>query len=136
MFAILNPKTRAFTYANAGHPSGYILDPAGVVKSELPSTGFPLGLVSDAKFESSPEMILEPGDLLVLMSDGILEASCPRKTMFGKDRALDIVRLYREESALQIVDNLYYGVRAFSQEAPQLDDITAVVLKVGPLSSE
>ena len=136
VFAILNPRQRTFTYASAGHPSGFILDSAGAVKNELPSTGYPLGIVADATYASSPEMILEPGDLLILMSDGILEASDPRKSMFGTDRALDIVRAFRDESALQIVDNLYYGVRAFSQEAPQVDDITAVVLKIGPITSE
>ena len=134
-FAIVNPHTRTLNYASAGHPSGFILDSAGLVKRELPSTSLPLCVNEDTTFESSPEIVMEPGDMLVLMSDGILDASSPHESLFGMDRALDIVRVYRNESALQIVDNLYFAVRAFSQEASQTDDITAVVLKVGPLSS-
>jgi serine phosphatase RsbU (regulator of sigma subunit) len=41
-----------------------------------------------------------------------------------------VVRVYRESTARQIVENLYYAVRAFSQNRPQFDDITATVIKV------
>jgi len=135
IFGCLNPHTRSFVYANAGHPTGYVLDATGAVKSELESGGFPLGLMSDHAYQSSGEIILQPGEFVVLVSDGILDARSPQDTMFGKERTLDIVRVYCEESALQIVDNLYYAARGFSQHTPQLDDITAVVLKVGPPSS-
>ena len=106
------------------------------MKRELPSTGCPLGVIEDETFENSSEIPLEPDDLLLFLSDGLLEATSPQEVMFGAERVLDIVRVYREESALQIVENLYFGVRAFSQEALQVDDITAVVLKVGPVSTE
>ncbi len=135
IFGQLNPRTRSFAYTNAGHPTGYVLDTSGAVKWQLNSGGYPLGLMPDHAYESSGEMILEPGEVVVLVSDGILEARAPQETMFGTERMLDIVRVYREESALQIVDNLYYAVRGFCQGTPQIDDITAVVLKVGPPSS-
>src|SRR5712691_405462 len=75
------------------------------------------------------------GDIVVLFSDGVLEARAPDGTMFGADRALDVIRVYLDETALQIVDNLYYAVRLFSQAAPQEDDITAVIVKVGTATS-
>lgn len=136
IFGCLNPHTRSLTYTNAGHPTGYVLDIAGAVKSALDSCGYPLGLMSDHAYQSRGEIILEPGEAVVLVSDGILEARSPQGTMFGEERTLDIVRIYREESALQIVDNLYYAVRGFCQGMPQDDDITAVVLKVGSPSSD
>ena len=46
-------------------------------------------------------------------------------------RTLDVVRVYRDAPAQQIVENLYYAVRAFSRNEPQVDDITATVIKVG-----
>ncbi len=42
------------------------------------------------------------------------------------------MRLYRHSSAREIVENLYYAVRAYAQNQPQYDDITATVIKVGP----
>jgi hypothetical protein len=52
--------------------------------------------------------------------------------VFSARRACEVVRVYRESSARQIVENLYYAVRAFSQNRPQVDDITATVIKVAP----
>ena len=49
---------------------------------------------------------------------------------FGWVRAVKLVRVYRSDSAARIVANLYHAVRAFSQHLPQLDDITAVVVKI------
>ena len=66
----------------------------------------------------------------MFLTDGIAEARTPDQTPFGPDRALELVRVYRTDGARQIVNNLYYAVRAFSQNTPQKDDITAVVIKV------
>ncbi len=135
ILAHLNPHTRSFVYVNAGHPNCYVLDTAGVVKSRLASSNVPLGVLPDAQFHSSSVVTLEPGDIIVLLSDGVLEARSPDGSMFGADRALDVIRVYLDETALQIVDNLYYAVRLFSQAAPQEDDITAVIVKVGTATS-
>jgi sigma-B regulation protein RsbU (phosphoserine phosphatase) len=68
--------------------------------------------------------------LLLLLTDGIVEARAPDGKVFGRQRPVDIVRIYRQTTARQIVDNLYHAVRAFSQNLPQYDDITAAVIKV------
>jgi serine phosphatase RsbU (regulator of sigma subunit) len=49
--------------------------------------------------------------------------------LFGAERALDVVRQHRHKPAQQIVDELYKAVRKFSNNAPQIDDITAVIVK-------
>lgn len=127
----LDPQTRSFTYASAGHPPGYILDPAGAVKGRMDSPSMPLGIFPEGDFPSSDPLTLEPGDLVLFFTDGIVEARSPDNTAFGTQRALDITRVYRRDPAFLIVDNLYNAVRAFSQQLPQRDDITVVVLKVG-----
>ncbi len=71
-----------------------------------------------------------PGDILVLLTDGIEEAESPEHRMFGLRRALDIVRECREMSAAQIVEVLFCEARDFTQGEPQRDDITAVVVKM------
>ena len=64
IFAWLNPRTHSIVYANAGHPKGYVLDRAGDVKTRLDSGGPPLGVMPDAIYCSSGEIIVDPGDRL------------------------------------------------------------------------
>jgi serine phosphatase RsbU (regulator of sigma subunit) len=128
--ARLDPRTCSFLYSSAGHPKGCILDHSGSVKAFLQSTGPPLGIIPDCDFPISPAIALEPGDLVLLFTDGVAEAHAPNDTVFGFQRASDIVRVYRRDTAAQIVHNLYHAVRAFSHSRPQVDDITAVVIKV------
>jgi phosphoserine phosphatase len=126
----IDPKTRGFVYASAGHPAGYLLNAQGDIKATLKRTGIPLGMKADTQFASAPEIILSPGDLVLLLTDGIEEASAPDGTLFGLARILDTVRSSRTMPAQHIVQTLYETVRAFAHNAPQVDDITAIVIKV------
>ena len=130
LLARLEPHTRSFVYTSAGHPQGFVLDAAGAVKKVLHSTGLPLGVDADAVFAASPPILVDPGDLILFLTDGIVEASAPDGSTFGNARALDLVRCYRQDSAHTIVCNLYHAVRSFSQNQPQDDDVTAVIVKV------
>jgi sigma-B regulation protein RsbU (phosphoserine phosphatase) len=133
-FARLDPRTRFLVYTSAGHPGGCVFDPSGSVKALLESTGPPLGVVPDGDFPIGPAITLQPGDLVLLLTDGVVEARAPDGAVFGFQRAIDIVRAYRRDTAAQIVYNLYHAVCAFSQNQPQEDDITAVVIKVPEVS--
>jgi sigma-B regulation protein RsbU (phosphoserine phosphatase) len=128
----LEPRVGRLAYASAGHPYGYVLGTDGKVKARLPSTGIPLGIMAEAAFPPGPELTLEPGELALFLTDGVTEAQSPDGTTFGVRRALDIVRVCRREAASHIVCNLYHAVRAFCRNRPQVDDITAVVLKANP----
>ena len=96
----------------------------------MASTGCPLGIFPDGDFPIAPAITLQPGDIVLLLTDGVLEAWAPDNTAFGLQRAIDIVRVYRRDAAAQIAYNLYHAVRAFSHNHPQMDDITAVVIKL------
>jgi sigma-B regulation protein RsbU (phosphoserine phosphatase) len=130
LLARLDPRSRLLTYASAGQHPGHILNPAGEVRCTLESTSTPIGIFKDNTFPSSPPIELAPGDLILLVTDGVSEAAAPDGTRFGTQRALDLVRFYRREPAREIVENLYQAVRAFSHNMPQYDDITATVIKV------
>jgi serine phosphatase RsbU (regulator of sigma subunit) len=132
--AQLDPLTGSFVYTSCGHPTAYLFDASGSVKASLKSTGPPLGIIPDGHFPTAPAITLEPGDLLLLLTDGVLEERAPDGTAFGCHRATEIVRLYRRERAAHIVDNLYHAVRAFSHNLPQIDDMTMVVIKVQEVS--
>jgi serine phosphatase RsbU (regulator of sigma subunit) len=126
----LDPRERTFVHASAGHPPGYVLDGTGAVKSELESTGPPLAVVPDIDFATATPVALEPGDLVLLLTDGLLEAESPEGEVFESERALEVVRRHRHQSARGIIDALYDAVRRFAAR-PQLgDDLTVVVIKV------
>jgi sigma-B regulation protein RsbU (phosphoserine phosphatase) len=118
------------TYASAGHPGGYLLGPDGTVKQILKRTGLPLGIRPDGVFEAGIPVDLQAGDMLVMVTDGFEEATAPDGMPFGVNRALAIVKENYARSAQEIVEALYRGVRAFAQGEAQVDDLTAVVVKV------
>ena len=129
----LDVGSRRFSYANAGHVSGYHLDPSGAVKTVLSSTGVPLGMFPGQTYGSSDGLGLEPGELVVLFTDGIPEAENPAGDLFGVENALEVIRASRHESAEEIVQGLCRAARGFVDGAPQQDDITVVVCKGEPV---
>lgn len=130
MLLKLNPKTKTFSYANAGHTPGYILDKNGAPKHILKRTGPPLGLRGDATYTAPEEIQLVPGDLILLLTDGFEEALSEEEEFFGMQRVLDHIKAHQNDSAEQIVSTLYDTFKRFTEGATQLDDLTIVVVKV------
>jgi sigma-B regulation protein RsbU (phosphoserine phosphatase) len=129
IFCRLKPQTRTLVYSSAGHTPGFILDSAGATRRTLDSMDIPLGFLAGHKFGCSEPIVLGPGDILALLTDGIIDAERPDHTYFGVDSALDFIREHRRESSRDIVKLLYRKVRDFSEGLPQVDDITAVICK-------
>lgn len=129
LLARLDLRSSSIIYASAGHPTGYVLDDAGEVKRTLPSTSLPLGIDTHAGFPVAEKITLAPGNLILLLTDGVVDAAPSHGKPFGIDRALSLVRDHRRESPQAIVQALFHSVRCFCQN-PLADDITAVVIKV------
>ncbi len=127
----LDPQRRTFTYASAGHPSGFLLDAAGRVKRRLGSTGMPLAVLAEEAYAATDPIPLADGDMIVLVTDGILEAPGENGSLFGAERLLELVRARRAECPRAIVDALYRAARDEGRGHPQSDDMTAIVIKVG-----
>jgi phosphoserine phosphatase RsbU/P len=125
--AQLDPRDGSFVYASAGHQC-FLLGPGDEVQS-LDCTSLPLGILPGRVPGSHPRA-LQPGQLVLFLTDGIAEATTPQGVAFGIERTLEVVRANRHRSAAEIVEVLYRSARSFAQDAPQEDDITAVVLKV------
>ena len=128
--ARLDYRSRTLAYASAGHPAGFILDATGAVKNKLARTGVPLGIRPDMQYAESAEIPLAAGDLILLVTDGIEETMSADNTLFGPERVLDVVRQNREKPAAEIVAALHRSAREFSGHTPQIDDITAIVVRV------
>jgi sigma-B regulation protein RsbU (phosphoserine phosphatase) len=90
----------------------------------------PLGLVEDQEYAMLEPLPLDPGDILVLLTDGILEATSPQGESFGWQRALDAVQRSREKAARDICEDLMGVVSGFCGGAEVADDRTVLVVKV------
>jgi PAS domain S-box-containing protein len=130
VFASLDPASRSLRYASAGHPTGYVFDSSGRIRIRLESTGMPLAVLPDTDFPVSDPIALLPGDTVILITDGVLEARSPDDDLFGLQRFLELVPGHLHQTANEIIDALYRAVCDFTQRQPPLDDVTAVVIKV------
>jgi sigma-B regulation protein RsbU (phosphoserine phosphatase) len=126
----LDMENRSLVYSGAGH-QGYVISANGNVEV-LRATGIPLGIDADLGVSSAPPVALNSGDIVLLPTDGIEEAKRPDGSMFGRERAFDVVRENREKSAAEIVEALFRAAREYSDGERQMDDITAVVVKILP----
>ena len=129
--ASLDAGARSLTYSSAGHPSGHVLDRAGDIKCVMESTRIPLGVMASWKGQPTRSIPLDPGDMLVFLTDGILESVGADGNTFGLENALSLVREHRHEPAQRILDHLLNGVHTSRGGVPQDDDMTAVICKVG-----
>jgi serine phosphatase RsbU (regulator of sigma subunit) len=130
LFGRLDPGAKSFEYASAGHTTCYLLNSAGAVKVRLESTGMPLGIMPENDVAAAAPLTLEAGDVLLLLTDGIVEAHSTDSELFGAPRVLEFLQAHVHETARQIVDGLYAAVRAFCKSKSPLDDMTAIVVKV------
>ena len=122
---MLDPRTGVFRFANAGHDLPYVKTANGV--DELRARGMPLGLMPGMDYEEN-EAVLEPGDCVLLHSDGIAEAHDPEREMFGFPRLKETVGSAPGGQAL--IDRVLAEVEAFTgADAEQEDDITMVTLQ-------
>ncbi|MGH3491998.1 MAG: PP2C family protein-serine/threonine phosphatase [Sciscionella sp.] len=85
---VIDPSTGQVDYANAGHDLPYLRGAQGV--TELRATGMPLGLMSGMSYEER-SAALQPGDCVLLHSDGVAEAHDPDRQMFGFPRLAEVV---------------------------------------------
>lgn len=130
MLACLDVEKRSLVYAGAGHVPGYVLSPSGPIEHTLESSGPPVGLFPEVEFSRSPSITLQPGELLVLLTDGITESEAPGGGEWGAQGALSYLCARGSHTANQLVAGLYHEARRFAGNELQRDDITSVVVRV------
>lgn len=117
----------ALNYINAGHNPPLIAHADGNVR-QLDSGGFPLGILPMAEYEIGQTQ-LQPGDALVIYSDGVSEANNLKGEEFGIERLSDVVKRNISSSASGLRDKVESALSTFTETAPAGDDITLVIVK-------
>ena len=108
-----------------------VMDAAGAVRHRLRRTGMPLGRDGHEPYADGPAVVLEPGDLVLVVTDGVDEATDHRATeCFGMERAAEVVRRNRTRPASEIVEAVCAAVREFCLPESPADDVTVMVVKV------
>src|ERR671919_957227 len=125
LYGVLDPETGLLRFANAGHDLPYVKTADGVI--ELRARGMPLGLMPDMTYEEK-EAVLEPGDSVLLHSDGVVEAHDPEREMFGFPRLKETMA--GVAGGQELIDRVISELEAFTGPgAEQEDDITMVTLE-------
>ena len=87
-------------------------------------------MYAKTEYVSSDQTILHPGDLVVILTDGFLEAENKKGEDFGESNVLKVIQENRDLTAAEIVQALFNATKAFIEGAPLTDDWTLVILKV------
>jgi len=124
---VVDPATGALVYTNAGHNPPLLVRASSALEA-LPGGGTILGILPMASYQEERAW-MEPGDVLVLYSDGVTEAVNPDGEDFGEQRLGELVASVRNRTAGEIVEAIDSAVTSFTQGAPATDDITVVVAR-------
>jgi sigma-B regulation protein RsbU (phosphoserine phosphatase) len=131
ILAIVDPATNTFKLSNAGHMSPIIRRASGEVEQfDEDLVGPPIGVVDGYPFESETKS-LEPGDLIVLFTDGVDEAMNYQDELYGGDRLLEFVK-NGPAKADELGKALLADVRKHANGRPQNDDITIMTFGRNP----
>lgn len=129
LFAELDPVAGRWKCINAGHPTGFVLARDGQIKASMASTTPALGMDRQEQHLTPQEIPLSPGDLVLLLTDGILEARSAEGEEFGEERALALVRQQQAKPAGEIIQSLLDAAQQFGSPELVQDDMTVVVIK-------
>lgn len=129
-FGKYNPETHVLSYANAGHNSAYLYRAATKEEVWLRPTGPAIGLMEGFRIRKE-DVKLEHGDILLLYTDGITEASNHQGTLWGEDNMADIIRKNANSSSEQLIQLILKAMKGHTGENPLDDDVTLLITKVG-----
>ena len=131
-YAEYNPQNRQLSFVNAGHNPPVIVRQSnpGCAVFRLHASGPPVGLLPKSSFEQG-SFALESGDLLLLFTDGVSESMNSEDEEWGEERLIDLAKSCTEMPAIEAINRILTEAESFAAGAPQHDDMTLVVLRVG-----
>jgi len=126
-FGMLDSKTKNFNYVNAGHNFPFHLRKDGEFR-QLEIGGLVVGIEPDSVYNEG-QVLLSPGEIIVIYSDGVTEAEDASESLFGEQRLQEIIKKNKNLSSQEIMAVIYEEVKNFQSGTEQDDDITLIVMK-------
>jgi serine phosphatase RsbU (regulator of sigma subunit)/pSer/pThr/pTyr-binding forkhead associated (FHA) protein len=126
-YSELDPRSHQLTYINGGHNSPLLVRASGEV-TPLDIGGFPVGITPFGDYREG-WVEIEPGDVLVIYSDGVTESLNEQGEEFGEARLIEIVQKNRGRAAAGLRDRIDEALTRFVGKADSVDDLTLVILK-------
>jgi serine phosphatase RsbU (regulator of sigma subunit) len=128
--AIYDRSAKELSYTKGGHPAPILIRSHGKDLERLANNGLPLGMFPDIKYEVTTTPF-EPGDTLVLYTDGLTECCNLADKAFGKKRLEEVLcNVPKESSVDDLLGALIKAQFVFAQGAPKTDDITILIAKI------
>ncbi|TSA23811.1 MAG: HAMP domain-containing protein [Bacteroidetes bacterium] len=124
---IINFRTGTIDLCNAGHNPPVIMDREGNVRRLNLFSAIPLGIQEYHGFRTE-KVQLQPGDRLVLYTDGVTEAINVEEELFGEKRLIDVLHTHRSSDVPELVKEVVASIHDFSKGVEQADDITLLIL--------
>ena len=126
-YAILDAPNKTLSYANAGHNPPLLVDANGDTRF-LERGNIPLGMFRDTRYHQY-FLTMTPGELLVLYTDGVTEATNPNDEEFGRDRLAQSIKAVSHLSAKEMIAAVHSKVIEWTDGGGATDDITFFVIK-------
>jgi serine phosphatase RsbU (regulator of sigma subunit) len=126
-FGILDPDSGTLSYVNGGHEPIFVVGPGGGVKERLAVTGPSVGVEPNINFKIRQSR-LEPGDILLGYTDGVVEANALDGGFFTMDRLVAILDA-PASSAAELLDRIAGSLQEHIGEADQFDDVTLLAIR-------
>jgi sigma-B regulation protein RsbU (phosphoserine phosphatase) len=126
-----DPSSKLFTYCNAGHNPPIVIrtgNEASESKFRLNPTGAAIGLIEDTEF-GEKSMSMQSGDLLLMYTDGLVEATNPRMEMFGMNRLQNVVEGHYPASPGDMIREIRRRLEIFVEGRPLSDDTTILACR-------
>jgi phosphoserine phosphatase len=129
---VLDPHAHRFEFHSGGQGPILHLSAASGTCTAYRPTSFPLGAMPLVKLRPSVTLEMHPGDLVLLLTDGVYEYEDMSGTAYGESRVEAIARTHGTRSMAQLAERLLADVTTFAGGAPQLDDVTMVLVARAP----
>ncbi len=126
---LLDPANHSIDYQSAGQGPLLHFHAKNHRFEWLDSSMIPLGIMEEPINDGSHHMQLEPGDLIILLTDGFFEYQNGQKELFGRERVAEIILQHHHLPARDLLNELLAATTRFAGSAPQLDDMTGLIIR-------
>jgi sigma-B regulation protein RsbU (phosphoserine phosphatase) len=126
-YGVLDATNKTLAYTNAGHNPPLLMDSDGTTRY-IERGGLPLGMFKDTRYYEY-YLAVEPGQILVLYTDGVTEATSPDGEEYGRERLENTVRQHRELRSRDLINFLHKDIMSWTGSIGAGDDITFFIIK-------